>query len=42
VEIDIKPGSYPNSINLDSGRVVPVAILTTPDFDASIVDPGTV
>jgi hypothetical protein len=42
VEIDIKPGSYPNSINLKSNGVVPVAVLTTDDFDASGVDPGTV
>lgn len=42
VEIDIKPGSYPNSINLKSNGVVPVAVLTTMDFDASIVDPATV
>jgi hypothetical protein len=41
VIIDIKPGSYPNSINLKSNGVVPVAILTTADFDASAFDPGT-
>jgi hypothetical protein len=39
VDIDIKPGSYPNSINLKSRGKVPVAILTTDDFDASDVDP---
>lgn len=42
VEIDIKPGSDPNSINLKSKGVVPVAVLTTDDFDASDVDPTTV
>ncbi|MDP2729015.1 MAG: hypothetical protein Q8O55_00805 [Dehalococcoidales bacterium] len=42
VEIDIKPGSDPNSINPKSKGVIPVAILTTPDFDASTVDPDTV
>lgn len=42
VEIDIKPGSYPNSINPNAGGVIPVAILTTDDFDASNVDPETV
>lgn len=42
VPIDIKPGSYPNSINLKSKGVVPVAVLTTEDFDASTVDPETV
>jgi len=39
--IDIKPGSDPNSINLKSKGVVPVAVLTTDDFDASTIDPGT-
>jgi hypothetical protein len=42
VDIDIKPGSDPNSINLGSAGVVPVAILSTPDFDATTIDPATV
>ncbi len=42
VEIDIKPGSYPNSINLKSKGKVPVAILTTDNFDARDVDPDSV
>lgn len=42
VEIDIKPGDYPNSINLESRGRVPVAILTTEQFDALTVDPVTV
>jgi hypothetical protein len=42
VEIDIKPGSYPNSINPNAGGVIPVAILSTADFDASTVNPETV
>jgi len=42
VPVDIKPGSDPNSINLKSKGVVPVAVLTTGDFDASMVDPSTV
>jgi hypothetical protein len=42
VPIDIKPGIAPNSINLGSNGVVPVAILTTPAFDAATVDPFTV
>ena len=41
VEIDIKPGSDPNSINPNSMGVVPVAILTTDIFDATTVDPST-
>lgn len=44
VPIDIKPGSYPNSINNDGHGVIPVAILSDPSigFDATQVDPGTV
>jgi len=38
VEIDIKPGSYPNSINLGSNGVVPAAILSSDEFDATNVD----
>ncbi len=41
VDIDIKPGSDPNSINLCNQGNVTVAILTTPDFDATTVDPDT-
>ena len=42
VQIDIKPGTFPNSINLGSNGVVPVAILSTPTFDARTVNPMTV
>ncbi|MFC1935791.1 thrombospondin type 3 repeat-containing protein, partial [Chloroflexota bacterium] len=42
VAIDIKPGSDPNSINLGNNGVIPVAILTTDDFDATTVDGSTV
>ena len=42
VEIDIKPGSYPSSINLKKKGLTPVAIHTTDDFDATTVDPETV
>lgn len=42
VDVDIKPGSDPNSINLKSKGVIPVAILTTGDFDATTVDGATV
>jgi len=42
VDIDIKPGSYPNSINLGSGGTVPVAIFSTTTFDATTIDPVTV
>jgi len=42
VGIDIKPGSYPNSINLRSQGTVPVAVLSSRDFDAATVNPSTV
>lgn len=42
VDIDIKPGGNTNSINLKSKGVVPVALLTTPEFDATTIDPFTV
>ena len=34
VAIDIKPGSFPNSINTRSRGRIPVAILSSPGFDA--------
>lgn len=44
VNIDIKPGSYPNCFNNNGKGVIPVAILSDPDsgFDATQVDPSTV
>jgi hypothetical protein len=42
VDIDIKPGSDPNSVNYKSRGLLPVAILTTDTFDATTVDPETV
>jgi hypothetical protein len=42
VFIDIKPGSFPNSINPRNRGKIPVAILTTATFDATTVDPTTV
>jgi hypothetical protein len=42
VLIDIKPGSFPNSIKLKNRGVIPVAILGTAEFDATTVDPSTV
>ena len=42
VDIDIKPGSDTNPVNLKSKGVIPVAILTTNDFDATSVDPLSV
>ena len=42
IEIDIKPDSATNSINLGSAGVIAVAILSSADFDATTVDPATV
>ena len=42
VEIDIKPGSYPNAINLGSHGLTPVAIFSEVGFDATSVDPNSV
>lgn len=41
VDIDIKPGSFPNSINLKS-KIISVAILSSQIFDATTVDRSTV
>jgi hypothetical protein len=35
VTIDIKPGEVPNKINLSASGLLAVAVITTPDFDAS-------
>jgi len=42
IDIDIKPGSDPNAVNPRSKGLIPVAILTTGDFDAAEVEPSTV
>lgn len=48
VVIDIKPGAFPNAVpdidtlNLSSNGVTPVALFTTPTFDASTVDVSSV
>jgi len=42
VEIDIKPGrGVPSTINLTSKRKIPVAILSTPSFNALSIDTST-
>ena len=41
VDIDIKPGSDPNSINTRSMGVVPVAILGSESFDVTNIDVST-
>jgi probable HAF family extracellular repeat protein len=42
ITIDIKPGSVENPINPRSQGNVPVAILTTEDFDATIINVSTI
>lgn len=42
ISIDIKPGSSTNPINVRSRGKIPVAILTTDEFDATTVDVETV
>ena len=39
--IDIEPGSNPNSVNLGCQGTIPVALITTPDFNAAAADPPT-
>lgn len=41
VDIDIKPGSYPNAINKNGKGVIPVAILGSADFDVKQIDVST-
>jgi len=42
VDIDVKPGSDPNSVNTNSKGVLPVAILTTDTFDATQIDQDSI
>lgn len=42
ISIDIKPGSDPAPINLESKGITPVAILSSDTFDATLVDPASV
>ena len=42
VPIDILPGEDANVVDLDAMRTVPVAILSRPGFDPSVVDPRTI
>jgi hypothetical protein len=41
VDIDIKPGSDPNCLNINDHGVIPVAVLGSADFDVSSIDPAT-
>ncbi|MHC4345559.1 MAG: LamG-like jellyroll fold domain-containing protein [Planctomycetota bacterium] len=38
IDVDIKPGSCPNPLNLASRGVLPVAILGSEDFDVTTID----
>jgi hypothetical protein len=40
-EVDIKPGSFPNSINLGFGGTTPVAILGSATLDVNDINPDT-
>jgi hypothetical protein len=42
VEMDIRPGRYPNKVNLRRMKNVWIAILTSESFDATTVDPASV
>ena len=42
VDIDIKPGSYPNAINIKNNGVVPIALLGSAAFDVHGVNVSTV
>jgi hypothetical protein len=42
VAIDVKPGSFPNSVNPGSNGVIPVAVLSDAGFDALTIDVATV
>lgn len=42
VNIDIKPGSDPNSINMAAKGVLPVAVLGGSDFDVTSIDASTI
>ncbi len=42
VSVDIKPGSWPNPLQLESKGVLPVAVCGTEDFDVTMIDPESV
>jgi hypothetical protein len=41
VDIDIKPGSFPNCFNNDGKGVIPIAILGSETFDVNLIDVST-
>lgn len=42
IQIDIKPDSFPNSVNPNSEGVIPISILSTADFNANTIDQSSV
>jgi hypothetical protein len=42
VEMDIKPQSCPNPVNVKSKGVLPAAVLGTGDFDVTTIDPASI
>lgn len=42
VEMDIRPGRYPNKINLSRKKNLWIAILSSENFDATTIDPASV
>lgn len=42
INVDVKPGSWPNPLNLKSKGVLPVAVCGTEDFDVTTIDPTTI
>jgi len=38
VDIDVQPGSYPNSLNINGNGLIPVAILGSADLDVLTID----
>lgn len=41
VGVDLKPGSYPNSVNINGRGLIPLAILGSDTFDVAQIDPAT-
>ncbi|MHC4498761.1 MAG: LamG domain-containing protein [Planctomycetota bacterium] len=42
IDVDIKPGSCPNPLNLESKGLLPVAVLGAEDFDVNAIDPASI
>jgi len=41
IKINIHPGSAPNAVNANTTGVIPVAIFSTDEFDATSIDPAS-